>query len=500
MADIKISDLTAATTPLGGTEVLPIVQSGVTVKVAVSNLTAGRSVSATSVAITGSTSGTATIVTPAVAGTPTITLPIVTGTLATLAGTETLTNKTLTGADMNGTVGATTPSTGAFTTGTFSSTLGVTGTTTLGSTLVVTAAASSLGLVINGRSSDNLGALYYYANNGTTNYATITTSASEFRLSAVPAAAVQTFYTNGAERMRITDAGLVGIGTNAPGVNLDVLGTDGVRIKYGAGLGLLMSQVSSGGSVAINNQANAALIFATNNTNQVYLTAAGRVGIGTGATVNYALEVSTDSAGKPGVGGLWTVVSDERIKSDIVPANLDRCYEIVKSVPLKYFGFAPGVYTDDQIQDKHNLGWIAQDVQKVFKNAVSVKPFTLKTDIPDGVEEYEEQDFTLESVEKTETSIQVINGKAVQVSKVVKSDNKILLFDTVDVVDEAGAAVMVDDKPLTYQMPRMITKTRPKVRHDVIEDCLDLNGAQMLAALYGAVQALMKKIEKLENL
>ena len=47
-------------------------------------------------AITGSTSGTATIVTPAVAGTPTITLPIVTGTLATLAGTETLTNKTLT--------------------------------------------------------------------------------------------------------------------------------------------------------------------------------------------------------------------------------------------------------------------------------------------------------------------------------------------------------------------------------------------------------------------
>jgi hypothetical protein len=96
MADIKISALPAATTPLAGTEVLPIVQSGVTAKVAVSNLTAGRSVSATAVAITGSTSGTATIVTPAVAGTPTITLPIVTGTLATLAGTETLTNKTLT--------------------------------------------------------------------------------------------------------------------------------------------------------------------------------------------------------------------------------------------------------------------------------------------------------------------------------------------------------------------------------------------------------------------
>lgn len=44
MADKKISALTAATTPLAGTEVLPIVQSGSTVKVSVADLTAGRPV------------------------------------------------------------------------------------------------------------------------------------------------------------------------------------------------------------------------------------------------------------------------------------------------------------------------------------------------------------------------------------------------------------------------------------------------------------------------
>lgn len=44
MADKKISALTGATTPLAGTEVLPIVQSGATVKVAVADLTAGRAV------------------------------------------------------------------------------------------------------------------------------------------------------------------------------------------------------------------------------------------------------------------------------------------------------------------------------------------------------------------------------------------------------------------------------------------------------------------------
>ena len=132
--------------------------------------------------------------------------------------------------------------------------------------------------------------------------------------------------------------------------------------------------------------------------------------LGIGVAPSYQLQVNTDSAAKPGIGGLWTVVSDERIKSDISPADLDRCYEIVKSVPLKYFGFAPNVYADNQINDKHNLGWIAQDVQKVFKNAVSVKPFTLKTG-------------------------------------------------------------------------------------EVIDDCLDLNGGQMIAALYGSVQALMAKVE-----
>jgi hypothetical protein len=57
MADLKISALTSATTPLAGTEVLPIVQSGTTVKVAVSNLTAGRSVSMSDL----TTSGTVTL-------------------------------------------------------------------------------------------------------------------------------------------------------------------------------------------------------------------------------------------------------------------------------------------------------------------------------------------------------------------------------------------------------------------------------------------------------
>jgi hypothetical protein len=253
----------------------------------------------------------------------------------------------------------------------------------------------------------------------------------------------------------------------------------------------------------------------------------GNVGIG--KSPGYLLELNTDSSGKPGVGGLWTVVSDERIKKDISDADLDRCYEIVKITPLRHFSFADGVYSDDQIKDKANLGWIAQDVQKVFPKATNVIPFTKAEKIPDGQEEYEEQDFTIETVEKEETSIEIIDGKAVHTTKIVSEEVKTMLFDTVNVVDKDDQPVMtsvsaavadaIEDpkvvsgkiienaqriekqasyEPLIHQVPRMVKKTRDKFRQDVIEDCLDLNGGQMVMAMFGAVQKTMSVIEDLQ--
>ena len=61
MADKKISALTGASTPLVGTEVLPIVQGSATVKVAVSDLTAGRAVATGALTTTGAISATTSI-------------------------------------------------------------------------------------------------------------------------------------------------------------------------------------------------------------------------------------------------------------------------------------------------------------------------------------------------------------------------------------------------------------------------------------------------------
>jgi hypothetical protein len=76
--------------------------AGAGVTISTNIVSVGQSVTTTStptfagINYSGSTSGAANLIAPAVAGTTTITLPSATGTLATIAGTETFTNKTLT--------------------------------------------------------------------------------------------------------------------------------------------------------------------------------------------------------------------------------------------------------------------------------------------------------------------------------------------------------------------------------------------------------------------
>jgi hypothetical protein len=97
MADTKISALTGASTPLAGTEVLPIVQSNATVKVSIANVTAGRAVSALSYNSTVAT-GTAPF------------------TVASTTNVANLNASSLSGATFAapGTIGGTTPAAGNF--------------------------------------------------------------------------------------------------------------------------------------------------------------------------------------------------------------------------------------------------------------------------------------------------------------------------------------------------------------------------------------------------
>jgi len=97
----------------------------------------------------------------------------------------------------------------------------------------------------------------------------------------------------------------------------------------------------------------------------------GNVGIGL-TNPDYQLKLSQDSAAKPS-STLWTVSSDERLKTNITNANLDICYDNVKNIPLKRYTWKDSVYTNEEVSDRSKLGWIAQDVEGYIPKAVQQK-------------------------------------------------------------------------------------------------------------------------------
>lgn len=234
----------------------------------------------------------------------------------------------------------------------------------------------------------------------------------------------------------------------------------------------------------------------TQPTVKAYLTNGGALGLGT--SPSYQLHLSTDSAAKPSTN-TWTVSSDERLKENIVAANLDRCWEIVKGVPLKRYTWKYDAYTPDQVTDRSKLGWIAQDVQSFFKNAVAPHVFQCAP-VEDGFEEYEEQETCERIIEREVVEIELRNGLPVQVKTTVMETVYEPVLDNVPIIDEGGNPVFgKDGAPITHAIPRMVRRTRPKMRTETIDDCLSLNADQLYAAMYGALQLAMQKIEVLEG-
>ena len=93
--------------------------------------------------------------------------------------------------------------------------------------------------------------------------------------------------------------------------------------------------------------------------------------LGPVASPTYQLELSTDNARKL-TTSTWTIGSDERLKTDIETANVDRCVEIVQNLDLKRFAwnFPDG----SQPPDAHSLGWIAQEFAQFFPRSVDEAP------------------------------------------------------------------------------------------------------------------------------
>lgn len=187
-----------------------------------------------------------------------------------------------------------------------------------------------------------------------------------------------TLATNNADVLQITAAGqsnfLYGVdtvGTLAVGtaaskyflINLGKSGGGTFRSAY-------INGDTSGNMVFANQDTTGYLAFNVGNAERVRILSDGKFGLGT--TPSYLLHLNSDSAAKPSTN-TWTISSDARLKENIELADLDVCYQNMKSIPLKRYTWKDDVYTEEQVHDRSKLGWIAQDVESVFPKAVEQK-------------------------------------------------------------------------------------------------------------------------------
>jgi hypothetical protein len=303
-----------------------------------------------------------------------------------------------------------------------------------------------------------------------------------FFTSATAASRVLNLSANGSDsQITLLNNGNVGFGYTAPSEKLDIFGKIKLRgagpdsgvsiIPTGFGYDpggyrvLQIGAASGNESVAIgyNPSVNANGAFTGNGTEVIFRDGAkfitpngttdwyipvlslysGRVGIGTG-TPAVQFELS-GSIGQKASGTTWSNPSDIRLKNVLGPADLQRCYDDIKNMPLMRYTLKSECFSPEQAADRSILGWIANDIQKVIPKAVTVQQFSM-VKVEDGVEETE-QTFYNEETSQTETRI----------------------------------------------------LTKPKYKQEVIEDCLTLDPDQVMKALYGTVQLLQQKIELLED-
>lgn len=338
MADKKISALTAATTPLAGTEVLPIVQGASTVKVSVADLTAGRSFNALGMTLTSTDAG--------ATAAPLLDLY---RDSASPAATDTLGEIEFNGEDSAGnkqTYGVI-----------YGSILSPTSTAEQGQLHFETATA---------------GALTEKMIIGTTNLV-INEPGGIFNVRIEGDTDANLFYTDATNSR-------VGIGTSSPGEKLEVFNSGDTYIRVtgniASGNAAGIQFYRNGGSV-VNAQISAVteigndygvLRFntagASGSAERMRISSAGLVGLGTTAPA-YQLQLSTDSAAKP-TSALWTIASDSRIKTETgeYTKGLDAVCAL-RPITYHYNGAA-----GFDVDGKDNISIIAQEAMQHFPECV----------------------------------------------------------------------------------------------------------------------------------
>ena len=219
-----------------------------------------------------------------------------------------------------------------------------------------------------------------------------------------------------------------------------------------------------------------------------------------------------------------TALSDPRTKEYHEPANIEKCFEAVKNLPVsryKYKDFT-GVHVD-----KNVLGFMADDMEKIFPKSVSTTDYYFPL--------YDETgDHIMEEVEvEREVEFVVIDGEELSLddSDDIDKANNILaeivqrvqheqraalqaaLKQRVETIPEASgvetsgiealeAEIPEIEMPYINSFPRIrkkIKRTEQRQKTHFLPNVKEITPTELVPALWGAVQFLSGKVEKLES-
>ena len=82
----------------------------------------------------------------------------------------------------------------------------------------------------------------------------------------------------------------------------------------------------------------------------------------------FRFDMTTGIAYKSSAGTAWVSSSDRRVKTNIVDADLGKCYDVVKKLPLRRFTWDKKIkknYADASV-----IGWIAQEVEEFYPKSI----------------------------------------------------------------------------------------------------------------------------------
>jgi len=323
MADTKISALPSASTPLTGTEVLPIVQGAANFKVAVSDLTAGRAVSALSFA--GPLNGTVGATTPAagsftnITGSANAIISVTDNTNAALRITQLGTGnallvedetnpdaspfvidnsgRTILGTTSSISVSGTAPPFQLHTPGAGASYTRWSSNATGFATTIAKSRSATIGTYSIVSNADQIGILNFVADDGTAFVPAASIIANVDGTPGtndMPGRLVFSTTADGAsspaERMRIDSTGDIGIGTTSPLVKLEIAGNNNTTWIVTASISGVTMDVTavSSGTIAVGD-----LVYGANIQPYTRVTA---LGTGTGGVGTYTVSVYQTAA------------------------------------------------------------------------------------------------------------------------------------------------------------------------------------------------------------